>query len=302
MSAITAETIANLRAEFEERIRILSMYVTQLETAAAAKPAEPVKPAEPAEPVKPATVLVGSKFKWISASNPTTYRIAIMTAKGLLQVKSVVEGAVDCDTSRTIGGGGPLIKKLFADEAAWRASLPQGGNVTLSLPTDAKPNHTIFTPGMSDVEKVDALRKRYKIWHCVMKNQSYQEHLDGATARLNAFRATMNKFTNDELINHNILKLNSSLRRLLGTYTYYRNVVATAGDNARTPRIRYGVSGTGSVCVNINEKPHYITTFEGKIAAIPISDRWGAVSFYKDFAEMGNPAISVYYRKRIIQI
>ena len=298
MSAITAETIANLRAEFEERIQILSKYVSQLEETATVKPAEP---AEPVKPVKPAVVLVGSKFKWFSESNPNTYRVAIMTSKGLLQVTSVVEGTSESDTSRTIGGTHPLIKKLFADEAEWRASLPQGGNITLSLPTDTKPNET-FTPSMSDVEKLDALRKRYKIWHCVMRNQSYQEYLDGSTARLNAFRATMNNLTNEQLVNHDISKMNRGLMRLLSTYIYHRNLVATAGADANTPRIRYGVSGTGSVCVNINEKPHYITTFEGKIAAIPISDRWGAVSFYKDFAEMGNPPISVYYRKRIIQI
>ena len=151
------------------------------------------------------------------------------------------------------------------------------------------------------MEKVDALRKRYKIWHCVMKNQSYQERLDGSTARLNAFRATMNNFTNDQLIANSIHN-NRTFARLVSTYIYHRNLVATAGDDANTPRLHYGRSGTGCIIATINGQPHFITTFEGKIAAVLTSNHWGGIKFYKDFAEMGNPAISVCYRKRVIHI
>ena len=72
---------------------------------------------------------VGEKLKW--ELNQETYRIAVFTNKGVLQVKSVEDGAGDCITTHTVGGTYPLIKTFFADEAAWRASLPQGGKMLI---------------------------------------------------------------------------------------------------------------------------------------------------------------------------
>lgn len=245
---------------------------------------------------------VGAKFKWVSETNPETYRIAIVTHNGLLQVKSVTQGTVECDTTRMVGGKHPLIKKMFANEAEWRASLPQG-KTDLSLPSNIAEaqRHDELFKRLSDVEKIDALRKRYKIWHCVMKNQSYQELLDGSIARLNLFRTSINNLTNDELIEKNSM-VNLHLVRLLNSYSRYRMLVAAAGADANTPRIHYGVSGTASIVAKINGQPHFINTFEGKIAAVVTSNSWGKITFYKDFAEMGNPSISVLYRKRVIHI
>jgi hypothetical protein len=74
---------------------------------------------------------IGAKSKWVL--NEETYRIAIQTANGLLQVKSVTDGGGECDTTKhTVGGTYPLMKKMFADEAAWRASLPYGGVITFT--------------------------------------------------------------------------------------------------------------------------------------------------------------------------
>jgi hypothetical protein len=76
---------------------------------------------------------IGTKFKWIL--NEETYRVAIQTADGVLQVKSVTDGGGDvhndaCYCNRCLyntSGRLPLTRTLFADEADWRASLPRGG-------------------------------------------------------------------------------------------------------------------------------------------------------------------------------
>jgi hypothetical protein len=287
--AITAKMIANLRAEYEERIQNLSKMVDKLAVSVNPEPTP-----------KTATVLVGSKFKWISDTNPQTYRIAVMTAKGLLQVKSVVENCIVCDTSRYVGNNYPLIKKLFADEAEWRASLPQG-KIELSLPGDAK-RKEIFTPTMSDVEKVEALIKRYKIRHRVTQYPSRRQDLLNAIGRIDYFRNTLNKLSYDEMLQQDLFKKNGGLQWLLHSYSQHRKFVAQAGADADKPIFHYARTGTGSINAMIYGEAHFITVFNDKIATVSMSDKLGVVKFYKDFAEMGNPAIAVLYHKRAINI
>ncbi len=78
---------------------------------------------------------IGTKFKWIL--NEETYRVAIQTKEGVLQVKSVMDGAGDvhsdaCCCDRCLYGTGrlPLKQTLFVNEDSWRASLPRGGIIT----------------------------------------------------------------------------------------------------------------------------------------------------------------------------
>ena len=247
---------------------------------------------------------VGTKFKWVSETNPGTYRIAVVTNNGFLQVKSVTENAVECDMTKTIGGSHPLIKKLFANEAAWRASLPQGKTEQSFSHkiAEAQRADEVFK-SLSDVEKVDALLKRYKICHRVVQVRSPKEYLDDAVARLDNFRATIQNLSYDQMIEHGLFKSSRrGFQPLLNGYSWFRKHVADAGDMADKPRFSYRANGTGAVCATINGQEYFITTFEGKIAVVFGSYTWGQVTFYKNFAEMGNPAIYVRYRKRTISI
>jgi len=94
----------------------------------------------------------GTKLKWVSRSNPETYRVAIVKKDGILEVKRVTDGAGYChDTkvcrcrpcSEIIVSGGrlppwlkgvPLTKTFYATESDWRISLPFGGNITVTEP------------------------------------------------------------------------------------------------------------------------------------------------------------------------
>jgi hypothetical protein len=82
----------------------------------------------------------GDKVKW--ELNDETYRIAVFTKKGVFEVKNVEDGGAavhnkDCTCSpcrdyKMVPRAPwqprlPLAKTFFADEAAWRATLPQGG-------------------------------------------------------------------------------------------------------------------------------------------------------------------------------
>jgi hypothetical protein len=85
---------------------------------------------------------VGDKLKW--ELNNETYRIAVFTKKGVFEVKNVEDGGAavhnkDCTCSpcsdyKMVPRAPwqprlPLAKTFFADEAAWRTSLPQGGKL-----------------------------------------------------------------------------------------------------------------------------------------------------------------------------
>jgi len=130
----------------------------------------------------------GTKLKWIS-TNPETYSVAIITKKGILEVKRVTNGEGYCH-DRTVcqcrpcseirlsirlgappppwlsGTRAPLVKTLFATEEAWRASLPQGGmrgSITTTVPSISKQKlNKLYSPlsGTTDGLKLQELEKR----------------------------------------------------------------------------------------------------------------------------------------------
>ena len=106
---------------------------------------------------------IRTKLKWVSQFDPDTYRVAIITYKGVLQVKSVTNGWGECDTSYTLGGTYPLIKKLFPSEEVWRASLPVG-SITVTEPMLPKWIVDISTKPLSattDPLKMKELEERF---------------------------------------------------------------------------------------------------------------------------------------------
>lgn len=88
---------------------------------------------------------VGDKLKW--ELNDETYRIAVFTNKGLLEVKNVENGGAAVHNDGCTCGPCwehkhnvpwrlrlPLAKAFFETEAAWRASLPLGGKLLAKSP------------------------------------------------------------------------------------------------------------------------------------------------------------------------
>ena len=81
-------------------------------------------------PAIPSKVPIGTKFKWTSAEDDETYRVAVKTKDGICQVKAVTEGGGDCyfdpKTKKRY-----LTKRTFDCEASWLDSLPEGGEVAV---------------------------------------------------------------------------------------------------------------------------------------------------------------------------
>lgn len=101
---------------------------------------------------------IGTTFEWRMGRE--TYRIAVKTDNGLLQVKSVTDGGgychddncecVPCWNYRNMSGVKPLKEVLFPNEDSWRASLPKGGFVTVT-PSNKQANCE-QTPPVTDCD------------------------------------------------------------------------------------------------------------------------------------------------------
>lgn len=77
-----------------DRIFNLHIELQQAEAEALAEAAAELATAEAA--AEKVRLLERTKLKWVSIDNPETYRVAIVTKKGILQVKSVTDGGGEC--------------------------------------------------------------------------------------------------------------------------------------------------------------------------------------------------------------
>jgi hypothetical protein len=253
-------------------------------------------PAPHALPQAMSPAQIGSKFTWRHDNN---CRIAIMTSKGLLQVKSIVNG----ETEIILNPGNTTLKKImFADEAAWRASLPEGGVVELVGPNKiAEP-----TPNMSnlsDVEKVEAYMKRYKIRDTIYETSSTQEKIDYAINSIMRLRKEINDIALSEDLFENSPKrhkLTLKLKREIRCYNYLSNL-KNSDENENTRPLRIGVCGKNHLYMYNTEKrmTYVVSTYKGKIA---IGWLISSVKLYDSFAEFGEGNLYVTYRRKRIDL
>jgi len=113
---------------------------------------------------------IGTKFKWIL--NEETYRIAIQTADGVLQVKSITDGGAEVHDDACACNGClynyrlPLKKTFFVNEDFWRSSLPHGGIVTTTMPCPRSKGERMaaeHNPFEDDRDKLQEYMRRFNI-------------------------------------------------------------------------------------------------------------------------------------------
>jgi hypothetical protein len=132
---------------------------------------------------KPEPYLIGTKLKWVSSVNEDTYCVAIVTKKGILEVKNVFEGGGLCHNTQQCSckpcgeirlskergvpwrPRAPLIKTLFATEEDWLKTLHADGKLSVTRPPVPlyqlrKLMHTPLT-ATTDVLKLKELELRF---------------------------------------------------------------------------------------------------------------------------------------------
>jgi hypothetical protein len=228
---------------------------------------------------------VGTKFRWTLGDS---YRVAIMTDKGVLQVKSLINGEPD------------FKKTLFADEAAWRATL-SGGTTESSLPAALKEKQRqdeLFSR-LSDTEKIAALIKRYSVRDECWESGSPAYGLQVATAVLEKCRDDLKKLTFEDDVAGARQKLNLNMKHALRRY-HRAKEDCDKGDANKKP-LHMARLGKSHIMATITDVPHVLTLFNGMIAAS--ENRQGApVTLFRNFAEFGRPEISVVHRGTVVNI
>ena len=258
---------------------------------------------------------IGTRFHW--TLGPETYRVAIMTAKGLLQVKSVTDGAgevhpatCECLPCRQLRQwaptwpGRPLKKTLFADEAAWRASLPTGGSVVVTPPAKplAEQKLALVAQAPNDVEKLKAAIMTYKIRTTTQVWPSPQERLKYSEEGIVKLRAELAAITLEQDLQSPQVRHKLTRRLKLVVMSYYNTKVACNGPNSHLKPVNMQHSGTGFIVGVIGGELKYLTVHEDQIAASS-GLHYGNVRLYKNFAEMGPDfKLVVKYRGREITL
>lgn len=235
---------------------------------------------------------LSSVFRW--SLNPQNYRVAVMTPKGLLQVKSVLNGEVERDDR------GHCKKTLFVDEAAWRSSLPPGGTTELNGPK----SNTLVVKGLTDAEKLKKIAEHYRMRNVVRACASPVELHNQLGGSIDKFREELSKISLDDDMNTNRRhKLTNALKRVVRCYKLSNDRIKLAGASADKNPLQICMKGTSTIlATDAAGTRYYICYYNGKIAAVPTATHWRAATLYNNFAEMGNPKITVIYRKQTIDI
>lgn len=245
---------------------------------------------------------MGSKFRWSLDAN--NYRVAIMTTKGVLQVKSVTEGITDKDSF------GRTKTLMFYNEAAWRASLPEGNAVTELVAPDTRtsmqkrieePLNCRFENG-GDADKLYEFMSRFKIRNDVITESSPNEMVKNSLRHIESLRTELNNITlEEELAGMKRHTLNLSLNRSLRIYSRHKSMtyktqnpdVGTTYIYTRhTNRLRAVIGGLE---YEVGIKGHRITA--PQIAIRHISNKKNPAVLYNSFKDMGNPKFYIIYRR-----
>lgn len=246
---------------------------------------------------------IGSKFRWSLDAN--NYRVAIMTAKGVLQVKSVAEGIADKDSF------GRTKTLMFYNEAAWRASLPQGDAVIELVGPDTRSQVQKWLEAPlrcsrfdgCDTEKLNEFMERFKIRNEVFTVSSPNYMVKSALSNVEYLSAELNNITiEEELEGVKRRSLNLLLNRALRIYSKRKSMISRTENpdvghtylyTRGTNRLRTNIGGTeyevGLKCDRL--KPT-------QIAIRPVSSKKSPAILYNNLSELANPKVYMIYRRR----
>lgn len=258
---------------------------------------------------------VGSKLRWVH--DQETYRIAIVVANGILQVKSVTDGEDDCnDNFRCFRNR--LKKTFYTTEEEWRASLPLGGTISVS----EVPVKEVFVAG-PHVEMAEKLCKRYKIRSGVSENLTLAQQRDSMLESVRDMEAMIATYKQKEEVS----ELSPFEKRIWDGFVksipYYKSKIASIDEmgerhkNKQTFTInRYNQSRQKLIAILADRS--YARFSPSSFICPKYKDNGVAIpkglfchdekKFYASLHEMnvltvdGVPCVNLYYRKKTIPV
>lgn len=279
---------------------------------AAAQEPEPAAP-EPAAPFPKRPV--GSKLRWVL--DEETYRIAIVVANGILQVKSVIDGEDDCNPNFS-SFRNRLKKTFYTTEEEWRASLPLGGTISVSEVAVKEE----FVPG-PHVEMAEKLSKRYKIRSGVSEILTLAQQRDSMLESVRDMEAMITTYKQKEEVAELSPFEKNVWDGFVKSIPYYKSKIASIDEmgerhkNKQTFAInRYSQSRQKLIAILADRS---YTRFSPSSFIYPkCKDNGVAIprglfchddkKFYASLHEMnvltvdGVPCVNLYYRKKTIPV
>lgn len=230
---------------------------------------------------------VGTKLKWVSATNPNIYRVAIVDAnREILQVKSMCENGAEMDPNPNPLYGSRLKKVQFDDEAAWRASLPQGEVTVTPFMTTMQKKNQPLNKEVADPLKLKEIMSRFKVQCDVRTDASNKQRLADCRNSLELYNKirpqdvpwmTRNVEYFERRCAAHTEEENNYERPSIHDYGYKQRLYITVGDAIK------------EVAYELYKGEHYIVDREG--------------NRYKTFADLGDclnaegkPRITIKYR------
>ena len=234
---------------------------------------------------------VATKLKWIL--DEKNYCVAVITAEGVLQVKSVVGGEVERGERIEAMGrrnGRSYLKTLFKTEREWRLSLPAKGSVTVTpyVYGVVEREWNAIKPEMSDPSKLQQLMKRYSVYATVYTSPSAQKMYEIAKKRIAEDSTSKSNVGN--LMQRNLL-------------AWEKHIVTMSDEqkNYNMPYIRNTCTGRMLLCCGDKICEVAVEDYKGKLYIVSTDGKR-----YNTFAEMdclnakGQPKLTVYYRRKYI--
>lgn len=284
---------------------------------------EPVAEPEPITATIPELkpLAIGSKLRW--TLNQETYRVAIQTAKGVLQVKSVTDGAGECHEDgctctpcaelRMVPPAPwrstrPLKKTLFANEITWKASLPEGGTIEITGPINhIAPSNPQIAAAMSDYEKVRQLQDVFKMKVDAYLGQSPYDMMEALEDSVKTWQRNLANLSLEDMVaNQKAVRMRSKhLNYAIECYSNALANVQTLGEEtAKVKPVRVRARSKHMLYADINQTHYVVSTFEGKITLSKPSRYSEKAILYDNFQQMSDPKPKFYriYRNAIIPV
>jgi len=286
----------------------------QPEPEAAAAPAAQEPEAAPVQEPLPKRP-VGTKLRWVL--DEETYRIAIVTKDGILQVKSVIDGEGDC-IKQDYHWRKMLKKTFFTTEEEWRASLPLGG--TISVVEVPVKEEILAGPHVEITEK---LAKRYKIRGGVSEDHTLAQQRDSMLESVRDMEAMIATYKQKEEVSELSPFEKNIWYGFIRSIPHYKKKIADIEDFSESYKqrqtftvSRYNQSKQKLIAILAD---HNYTTFSPASSIFPkYKDNGVAVprgifchadkKIYQSLNEMnvltvnGVPCVNLYYRRKTIPV
>jgi len=190
---------------------------------------------------EPETHAIGTKLSWKQsegASSSTWYspnsRTAIVVKNGILQVKEVIDGTVSKTTTHYCS------QKFFSSLADWKATLPAGGVITISTPTEnfslpsikrkaAKP-----IVAETDVAYIEALKNRYAVHSGIYKGSTPVQQRENLIAKMKSQLHCIKGFLESPTVTSIYTARPANIRYAMYRLAIHGNIIARLASKVTT--------------------------------------------------------------------